>query len=235
MTILSLRDPARGSRATKRAALICRSEECGPFRRKNGWTSRSRVSWVTVWFSQTGSQSHNERTGPCRRRKYVVWGSTSTRTRLRSRKRDALHPGGRDCGSGFHCSAQVSRPRRNVDRRSPLIRVHDWRPAAKAGAGSGDPRTTTICCSLLGAGLPTSPKRRPKVSPHSHTRWETCGHGTCGVGRPAHNKAEPGHSATAQSLGQLELQDVVLAGSFADEVDRVAVGGPAGVVVVFGV
>ena len=25
--------------------------------RKNGWTSRSRVTWVTVWFSQTGCRA----------------------------------------------------------------------------------------------------------------------------------------------------------------------------------
>lgn len=39
----------------------------------------------------------------------------------------------------------------------------------------------------------------------------------------------------SRSVGQRELQYVVLAGAFSDEVEGVAVGGPDGVVVVFGV
>jgi hypothetical protein len=41
----------------------------------------------------------------------------------------------------------------------------------------------------FGAGLPTPPMARPKVSLHSRIPlfWETIGRIQCGVGRPAHN------------------------------------------------
>jgi hypothetical protein len=42
----------------------------------------------------------------------------------------------------------------------------------------------------FGAGLPTPPMARPKVSLNSCKAlvWETIGRIQCGVGRPAHNK-----------------------------------------------
>jgi hypothetical protein len=63
---------------------------------------------------------------------------------------------------------------------------------------------------LLGAGLLTSPLNRPKVSfpikfGVTVNVGETCGQGTCGVGRPAHSIVPPARSVLVPRLkGQYE-------------------------------